>query len=179
MKRIVLDTNVVVSGMCSREGASYQLLLELGRADVSKTNGNRRGSEGAQSLPARVLHVVTHAYEAGGKLLGRILRSMHLRRPLGEGGGAGMAADPLFRAEDGPSRSAGGVAVRQLKHMWVNFKTAAPAEYAVWYGTGLSRARLDTSMMPPPSARPPADGPVPGRFGARHRILLVTPPNRP
>jgi len=30
MKRIVLDTNVVVSGMRSREGASFRLLLELG-----------------------------------------------------------------------------------------------------------------------------------------------------
>jgi putative PIN family toxin of toxin-antitoxin system len=30
MRRIVLDTNVVVSGMRSREGASYRLLLELG-----------------------------------------------------------------------------------------------------------------------------------------------------
>jgi putative PIN family toxin of toxin-antitoxin system len=30
MRRIILDTNVVVSGMRSREGASYRLLLELG-----------------------------------------------------------------------------------------------------------------------------------------------------
>jgi putative PIN family toxin of toxin-antitoxin system len=30
MRQIVLDTNVVVSGMQSREGASYRLLLELG-----------------------------------------------------------------------------------------------------------------------------------------------------
>jgi len=30
MRRIVLDTNVVGSGMRSREGASYRLLLELG-----------------------------------------------------------------------------------------------------------------------------------------------------
>ena len=30
MKPIVLDTNVVVSGMRSREGASFRLLLELG-----------------------------------------------------------------------------------------------------------------------------------------------------
>jgi putative PIN family toxin of toxin-antitoxin system len=30
MSRVVLDTNVVVSGMRSREGASYRLLLELG-----------------------------------------------------------------------------------------------------------------------------------------------------
>jgi putative PIN family toxin of toxin-antitoxin system len=30
MTRIILDTNVVVSGMRSREGASYRLLLELG-----------------------------------------------------------------------------------------------------------------------------------------------------
>jgi putative PIN family toxin of toxin-antitoxin system len=30
MKCIVLDTNVVISGMRSREGASYRLLLELG-----------------------------------------------------------------------------------------------------------------------------------------------------
>ncbi len=30
MKRIILDTNAVVSGMRSREGASYRLLIELG-----------------------------------------------------------------------------------------------------------------------------------------------------
>lgn len=30
MRRVVLDTNVVVSGMRSREGASYRLLVELG-----------------------------------------------------------------------------------------------------------------------------------------------------
>lgn len=29
MKRVVLDTNVVVSAMRSRDGASYRLLLEL------------------------------------------------------------------------------------------------------------------------------------------------------